>query len=117
MINTERIVPVTVIDLLSLYGLILKVGGVSVTALDATSIEGAFEVEDAGTYLADQPVQSMDITANSATVYFVPALDYSGFTLNGVATTPTGDDVVADGRTLYKATLSSGSVAIETVGF
>ncbi len=117
MINNNRIVPITAIDLLTMYGVILTVAGVSVAALEAVDVLGDYELADAGTYLADQPVKSIDITASSATIYFVAGYDYKGFTLSGAATTPTGDDVAADGRTLYKAVLSSGAIAITKIGF
>ena len=117
MINNNRIVPITAIDLLTMYGVILTVGGVSVAALEAVDVLGDYEIADAGTYLADQPVKTIDITASSATIYFVAGYDYAGITLSGAAVTPTGDDIVADGRTLFKAVLSSGAVAITKVGF
>lgn len=117
MINNERIVPVTQIDLISLYGLILKLSqSTAPTALNATTVNGQFTVAEAGTYIASEPVQTLNFTAASGTVYFVPAYDYSGFTVNGAAVTPTGD-VLADARTLYKAVLGSGKVTITQVGF
>ena len=117
MINNERIVPVTQIDLISLYGLILKLSQETApTALNATTVNGQFTVDEAGTYIASEPVQTLDFTAASGTVYFVPAYDYSGFTVNGAAVTPTGD-VLADARTLYKAVLSTGAITITQVGF
>lgn len=121
MINTERIVPVQVIDLISLYGLILMQdsNNSSLAALDATN-PGEFEVTSSSgsLLLADEPVATFDFASSvsSATVYFVPAYNYSGFTINGVAATPTGD-VNPDGRTLYKAVLGSGSITITQVGF
>lgn len=119
MINGNRIVPITTIDLLSMYGLILKVGNINVSALAANDTVGNFTVGTAGTYLADQPVESMDITAASGTVYFVPAYDYAGIKVNGAAVTPTTPDegILKDGRTLYKAVLASGAVTITKVGF
>lgn len=122
MINNERIVPVTAIDLISLYGLILKASaaaasGTAPTALNADTTNGQFTVDEAGTYIASEPVQTLDFTAVSGTVYFVPAYDYSGFSVSGTAVTPSGDDVLADARTLYSATLSSGTVTIAQVGF
>lgn len=118
MINQDRIVPIQVIDLISMYGLILNVGGEAVTAVDATD-PGVFEVESAsGNLIADEPVTSLDFASgvSSATVYFVPSFDYVGFTVDGSPVVPTGD-VNADGRTLYKAVLSSGAVTITQVGF
>lgn len=120
MINTERIVPVTATDLISLYGLILQVGNKNVTALNTTATDGTFTVETAsGALLASEPVASMDIQAGtSATIYFVPAYNYSGFSIAGAAVETTGETVNPDGRTLYTATLSGGNaIAIAKVGF
>lgn len=119
MINTERIVPVQATDLITLYGTIMKLAGTSVTAVQATD-PGVFELtEGSGNLLAAEPVQSLDFgeDVTSATVYFVPAYDYEGFTIDGTAATPTGATVNADGRTLYTATLSSGSITIAQIGF
>lgn len=124
MINTDRIVPVQVIDLISLYGLILKQDSdnSSLAALDATN-PGEFTVAStAGSLLlADEPVASLNFASGytSGTVYFVPAFDYSGFSINGTAVTPADGraTVDPDGRTLYKAVLSSGDVTITQVGF
>ena len=49
-----------------------------------------------------------------ATVYFIPAYDYTGMSINGTAVTPTGT-VNPDGITLYKAVLASGAVTITAV--
>lgn len=118
MINDERIVPVTQIDLISLYGLILKLSqSTAPTALDATTSNGQFTVTDAGTYIASEPVQTLNFAAASGTVFFVPAYNYSGFSVSGAAVTAAGDEVLADDRTLYKAVLSSGTVTITKVGF
>lgn len=118
MINDERIVPVTQIDLISLYGLILKLAeSTAPTALNVTAGNGQFTVTDAGTYIASEPVQTLNFTAASGTVYFVPAYDYTGFSVNGTAVTTAGDAVLADDRTLYKAVLGSGTVTITQVGF
>lgn len=118
MINQDRIVPVTATDLITLYGLILKVGSVNVTALSASDTEGDFAVASSGTYLASEPVKAVDIAtaATAVTLYFVPSYDYEGFAINGTAVVPTGA-VEADGRTLYQAVLSSGAVTITKVGF
>lgn len=124
MINNDRIVPVQAIDLISLYGLILTMNSNNsgLAALDATN-PGEFNVaSSAGSLLiADEPVESLNFASgySSGTVYFVPAYDYVGFSINGTAVTPESDsdEVVADGRTLYKAVLSSGEVTITKVGF
>ena len=61
MINSDRIVPVTAIDLISLYGLILKAAGITLTAIDAKTTDGQFEVTAAANALiASEPVQSME---------------------------------------------------------
>ena len=116
MINKDRIVPITKLDLISMYGVILKVGSVNVTKLDATDVEGDFSAA-AGTYRCSQPVKSFDFTGASGTVYFVPDYAYEGFTKSGAAVTMAGADVEADGATLYSATLSSGTVTIAKIAF
>lgn len=120
MINNDRIVQVAAVDLLSLYATILKVAGTTLTVADATN-PGAFEVDaapDSGSLIASEPVASLDIASgvSALTVYFVPAYDYKGFTINGAAATMAGDDVEPDGRTLYLATLSSGTITIAKKG-
>lgn len=124
MINNDRIVPVTATDLISLYGLILTMNSSNsgLTALDAEDVTGTFQITDGSNPLiASEPVSTCDIDAttssvSAATLYFVPAYDYSGFTIDGAAVTPTGS-VNADGRTLYKAVLATGAITITKVGF
>lgn len=118
MINTDRIVPVTTIDLITLYATILKASSVTLTAVEATN-PAQFEIESAANALiCNEPVAFCDIASSisSATIYFVPAYDYNGFTVGGEAVTTTGT-VVADGRTLYKAVLSSGAITITKESF
>lgn len=122
MINKDRIVPVQATDLISLYGVILlqNSNNSSLEALDAEDI-GKFQIKaNSKVYLADEPVKSVDIDAtassvSASTIYFVPAYDYVGFTIDGAAVTPTGS-VVADGNTLYKAVLATGAITITKVG-
>lgn len=125
MINSDRIVPVTATDLITLYGLILKqdtTNNSTLAALNALDVEGDFKITSGSApLLASQPVKSIDIDAtassvSAATIYFVPAYDYKGFTIDGVAITPTGT-VTADGSTLYKAVLATGAVTITKAGF
>lgn len=125
MVNNDRIVPIQKIDLISMYGTFINgafdlagnLGALSV--LESTDILGNFSVTGtgaAGTFLANQPVQTLDFAegVTGATVYFVAGYDYSGMTIAGAATTPTGE-VNPDGVTLYKAVLASGSVTITAV--
>jgi hypothetical protein len=121
MINTDRIVPVTVTDLLTLYGNIMKLNGTSVAAVEAVS-PGVFELTSgSGNLLANEPVKSLDFGegVTSATVYFIPTYDYVGFTVEGATATldDSSVEVNADGRTLYTATLADGEVTIAQVGF
>ena len=123
MINTDRIVPVTATDLITLYGLILLQASANsgLAKLEADGI-GEFQVKSGSApLLAAESAKKIDIDAtessvSAATIYFVPAFDYKGFSIDGADITPTGD-VVADGRTLYKATLASGAVTIVKAGF
>ena len=125
MINKDRIVPVQATDLLSLYGLILKMdttNNSSLAKLSALDTDGSFQITSGSAPLvANEPLKTCDIDATTSsvsacTLYFVPAYDYTGFTIDGAAVTPTGS-VEADGRTLYKAVLSSGTITISKVGF
>lgn len=125
MINNDRIVPVSAVDLISLYGLILKMdttNNSTLAKLDALNVEGDFKVTSGSApLLASQPAKSIDIDATASsvsacTVYFVPAYDFAGFSIDGVAVTPTGT-VSADGSTLYKAVLATGAITVTKVGF
>lgn len=120
MINDKRIVPVTQVDLLTLYGNIMKLAGTTVAAVEAVT-PGVFEVTGSGSIgnkLAAEPVKSCDFKTGvtAAVLYFIPAYNFEGFKVAGSAVTPTGD-MEADGRTLYTATLASGAVTIAKVGF
>lgn len=119
MINKNRIVPIQAVDLISMYGLILQQSVSTLAKVSAETVDGQFKISEAATPLiADEPVKSVDFASgvSTATLYFVPAYDYVGFTINGAAVVPTGD-VEADGRSLYKAALASGAITIEKVGF
>lgn len=127
MINNDRIVPITAIDLISMYGLILKmifeIGANDPAAvpavIEATTANGIFEITENGHFLMNEPMKSCDIAAGVIEVntFFVPAYDYSGFTVNGAAVTTGGDEVTADGRTLYHAVIGDGAVTITKVGY
>ena len=120
MINNKRIVPVTQINLLTLYGNIMKLAGTTVTAADAVK-PGIFVLTgsgDIGNKLAAEPVKSCDFKSGvtAGVLYFIPAYDFEGFKVAGIAVTPSGD-LTADDRTLYTATLATGAITIAKVGF
>lgn len=120
MINNDRIVPVQKIDLISLYGTILNLHGTSYGKITGDA-EGKFNVTgtgDVGNKLADEPLKVLDFKSGvtAGVVYFVPAYDYEGFKVAGTKVVTEGVDVVADGFTLYTATLGSGDVTIAKKG-
>lgn len=119
MINSDRIVPVQATDLISLYAVVLAQdsNNSSMAKASASDVEGDFTISTTGVKLCDQPLKSCNITAASATIYFVADYAYEGFFLSGVAEEPQSGsaDVVADGS-LYKAVLSSGDITITKVG-
>lgn len=123
MINTERIVPITAIDLLSMYGLVLALAlEAAPTKLDATTTDGQFTATESGVFIASEPVAHLDFSgedvASSCVVYFVAAYNFSGFSINGAAVETDVDTVSPDDRTLYKAELTGDSgVAITKIGF
>lgn len=117
MINYDRIVPVTQVDLLTLYYNMMKLAGTTVAVLEAANIGEFVMASGSGNVLAAEPVKSFDFASGvtSAKLYFIPAYDFEGFKVAGSAVTPTGE-MKADGRTLYTATLASGAVTIAKVG-
>lgn len=124
MINSKRIVPVAATSLLDIYSVYVKgqieAASGTIAKLSTTTSDGFFTIASAsGNYFADEPVKSLEITAGtSAVVYFVPALDFKGFTIAGSPVTTSGADVDPDGATLYTATLSGGNaIAIAKKGF
>lgn len=119
MINKDRVVATTAIDLITLYSRIFAIAGTTVTAIEAENPSGEFVISEdpANAVLASEPVKSLDFAgATAATVYFAPTYDYEGFKIDGAAVEATGDEVVADHANLYKATLATGAVTIEKVG-
>lgn len=125
MINKDRIVPIQAIDLLTNYGLILKMdttNNSSLAKLDAIDTDGSFQIKSGSVPLiASEPVSTCDIDATASsvsacTLYFVPAYDYKGFSIDGVAVETLGT-VEADGRTLYKAVLATNAITVSKVGF
>jgi len=119
MINNDRIVPVTKTDLLTLYGNIMALAGTTVAAVSAETPAVFKLTEGSGNLLADEPVKSLDFgeSVTSATVYFIPATDFEGFSIAGTAAVTAGVSVEPDGCTLYTAALSSGAITIAKVGF
>lgn len=118
MINSSRIVPVTKTDLLSLYAAILVIASIILDVAEATTVEGDFEETSiSNAMICDQPVKSFNFgsSVTSATIYFIPAYGYKGFTKTGATLTVSGT-VNPDGATLYKATLSTNALTIAKVG-
>lgn len=122
MINTERIVPVTSTDLLTLYSVSLAAAaaaasGTAPEKLDATNAGEFASTTNSKTYFCTEPVKSFNFgsSVTSETVYFVPARDYKGFTKTSNTLTVSGT-VTADGSTLYKAALSTNALTITKVG-
>lgn len=117
MVNDKRIVSITAIDLLTNYSVILNAAGKSLVKLEAENT-GEFTVADGtGDLFANEPVKTLDVAdgVTAATVYFVPAFDFAGFTKNGEEQEITGD-IDPDGRTLYKLTVTASAFTVEAVG-
>lgn len=130
MINKDRIVPVTGIDLISLYGLIIKITGNlpgDLQTVETDSVDGTFTIKNSDLIsepyrICSEPVKSFAITdaddlPSEFNIYFVPAYDYTGFTADGTALTVMGDEVEADGKTLYVLSRSENENVIAKVGF
>lgn len=120
MINSDRIVPITKTDLITMYANMLVIAGTSVSAVNANDASGVFEIsEGSGNLIASEPVNSCDFgeDVTAAVLYFVPGYDYAGFSVNGTAVETSGATVDPDGVSLYTATLATGAVTIAKVGF
>jgi hypothetical protein len=123
MISNSRIVPIEAIDLITNYGNTLAIAaaaasGTAPEKLAAADVATFSVATNSKTYIAAEPVKSVNFssTITACTLYFVPALDYTGFTKTSATLTVSGD-VVADGKSLYKATLSTNALTIAKVGF
>lgn len=122
MVNENRIVPVTKMDLISLFGsvasLMLSLSGAEPVILDPVET-GVFEIESNGMYLLSEPAKSVDFaaTATSATAVFIPGYDYEGITLAGAAVEPSEDSILpeAEPNAFYGAALQSGSIFVAPV--
>lgn len=120
MINSDRIVPVTKTDLITLYGNIMVLAGTSVAKVDGE--QGVMTVTgtgDVGNKLASEPVKSVNFASGvtAGVVYFIPGYDYVGFSIDGTAVVTAGAEVDVESVNLYTATLSSSTVTIAKVGF
>jgi hypothetical protein len=122
MINTDRVVPVMATDLISLYAVILKQdsNNSGLTKLAASAPGEFVQSTNSAVAIAAEPVTKLDFAAaaTAGTVYFVPSLDFKGFSLAGVDTDYTGTiDENGLGSDLYKVVLSSGSLTVAKIGF
>lgn len=113
MINTNRIVPVMKMDLLTLLGTVMNIANVDYEVVKSSDVYGTFTINSTGVKLADQPIKTCDFTAESGTVYFIPAYDFEGFAVNGAGVAI--DELDTDGVTLYKAELTGGAVTVTAV--
>lgn len=113
MVNSERIVPITSMDFLSMIGTVMTLQGTSFTVVKAADVEGNFTA-GTGNSLLNQPAKSIAFSGSSATVYFVADYHFAGFSKAATTLTISGD-VVDDGITLNKAVLSSGTVTVTQV--
>lgn len=120
-INANRIVPSQEADLLYIYSAFLAAdaaaSGTALEKLTATAPGEFAPTTNNKTYFADEPVKKLTFggSVTSETVYFVPAYNFEGFAKTGATITESGT-VDADGHTLYKAVLSSGTVTYTKVG-
>ena len=112
MINEHQIVPIQKCDFLSMIGIILGIHGTSYTVKAASDVEGDFTLSADGTFVCNQPVKSMNITGDAVTAYFVADYHFEDISVDGTAKNVS---VKADGITLYKAVLDSGTLTVTAV--
>lgn len=123
MINNNRIVPVMATDLITLYGTMIALTGATINAVTGDGVGNVSMASGSGNVIADEPVTTFNFgsSVTSATVYFIPAVNYAGFKINGTAVSTTGATVATDGGTLYKAVLATDdevkTITISKAGF
>jgi hypothetical protein len=108
MINNDRIVPITAIDLISIYALILKAGNVVSEVKNPTTTDGHYEItwttsNGPSAIICTEPVSSVNYTSSAGNIklYFVAAHDFKGITRNGVPMTGHNGTILPDGKTLW----------------
>lgn len=116
MVNNNRIVPVQKIDLLSLYATVYNMTHETpINILESETVDGQFDVTEAGTYIANQPVKTMSLPAEGgALVFFVTDYDFDGFYVND-AKVEVSAGIKNDATTLYVAQSANGAVTITAV--
>jgi hypothetical protein len=115
MINKRGTVPIQAVDRLTSIGEIMTIANVSYAVVDAADIEGNYTISATGNKLLSAAAKTINFTAASGTVYFIPGYAWEGFQVNGAAVTPGGVAVNADCTTLYKAVLASGAVTVTQI--
>ena len=115
MINKDRIVPVMKADLISLYYLVVKAlhPDLVVKIARSSNVEGDFVVTGDTIHVCDQPAKTIDV-ADGAAAYFVPALDFEGFTVSGTATEYTGT-IDPNGADLYFVVNEHGALTVTMI--
>ena len=114
MINRDRGVAIQAVDRLTSIGEIMTLANITFAAVAANDIQGNFTVAATGNKLLNQPAKTINFTAASATVYFIPGYSWEGFKISGAAASATGT-VNADCTTLYKAVLASGAITVTQI--
>lgn len=112
MVNYDRIVPITRIDYLTLIATVMFMNQTQFDLLAADDVEGNFTVSVPGSYLANQPVKSLNFT-DDGSVILCAAYDFDGIKVNGVLAET--DPIKADGVTLYNAVCRSGTVTVSQI--
>ena len=117
MINKDRIIPIQKTDYLSLITTIVNLMAgllqqtISYNIIGGTA-DGSFTIDEApadGLAVLSEPVKRIDFASGVPTAMdgmlfaFVPAEDFEGFYENGTKLVLAGDDVLADGVSLYVA--------------
>lgn len=115
MINKSRTVPIQAVDRLTSIGETMTLANVTYAVVESADIEGNFTISATGNKLLSAPAKTINFTAASGTVYFIPGYAWEGFRVSGAAVTPGGAAVNADCTTLYKAVLASGAVTVTQI--
>ena len=122
MVNENRIVPVTKMDLISLFGSVISLLYAlpdlpSTLQLLGTSEIGVFDITAVGGYLLTEPAKIINLPASfsDGAVVFIPGYDFEGFTIAGVKAEYSDEGIIPKStpNTLYMATIVDGEVGVQ----
>lgn len=122
MVNKDRIIPVTKVDLLSLYATVINTMlSMQSEPLElkifSSTVDGKFEITESDfAGICNQPVKAINAAPNIAgMVFFIPDYTYEGIYIDGELVEADGDAVDPSSANLYRAVITPEGATIYAV--